>query len=108
MAHKFVIVSAPGEREGLFLYGDVDQHKELVRAFEERTGQYVKVHGGGWYHINQEGRIVTLYGQSGDYGSPQFQWMNRLPSELKGYRFFFTPIVHFPGNELDLEEVRWI
>jgi hypothetical protein len=107
MAHKFVIVSFPGEREGMLLCGDVGQHRDLVHEFEQRTGRYVRVHGGGWYHQNERDRIFTLYGQSGDYGRPQLAWMNCLPGYLKGYRFVFTTSPNLPGNELDLEKVCW-
>lgn len=107
MAHKFVIISLPGAREGMLLYGNVGQHRELVEEFEQRTGQYVRVHGGGFYHLNEKDRIFTLYGHSGDYGSPQLGWMNSIPSNLKGYRFVFTTSPNLPGNELDLENVRW-
>jgi hypothetical protein len=51
---------------------------------------------------------MTLYGSSGDYGPPRFAFLNRIPSELKGYRFIYTYSLGLPGNELPLEDVEWI
>ena len=102
MHPKFILVSEP-ERPltGTFVYGMVFQHKELV------TG-YVKVHGGGWYNKDDASKTMTLYGSSGDYGSPRLSFLNRIPEELRGYRFFYSPIWDLPGNELDLSDVEWI
>ena len=35
-------------------------------------------------------------------------FLNRIPCELKGYTFFFTPGLHFPPNPLDLSGVEWV
>ena len=102
MSHpKFIIVSDPGEpQKGTFVYGMVNQHKELVRG-------YVRVRGGGWYEKDDSKRTITLYGSSGDYGEPNLAFLNRIPKELEGYRFFFTPIHGLPGNEINLSEAEW-
>ncbi len=102
MHPKFILVSEP-ERPltGTFVYGMVFQHKDLVKG-------YVKVHGGGWYNKDDAAKTMTLYGSSGDYGSPRLSFLNRIPSELRGYKFFYTPIWGLPGNELDLTDVEWI
>lgn len=102
MHPKFILVSEP-ERPltGTFVYGMVFQHKDLVKG-------YVKVHGGGWYNKDDAARTMTLYGSSGDYGAPRLSFLNRIPEELRGYRFFYSPIWGLPGNELDLSDVEWI
>ena len=86
---------------GTFVYGMVGQHKDLIQG-------YVKVHGGGWYMKDDEKKTMTLYGSSGDYGAPKLSFLNRIPSELKGYRFYFTSSWGIQGNELDLSEVEWV
>ena len=102
MHPKFIIVSDPKEPLiGNFVYGKVWQHKQLVKG-------YVKVHGGGWYLKDDEAKTMTLYGNSGDYGDPQFAFLNRIPAELKDYRFIYTPVRGLPGNTLDLSDVEWV
>lgn len=102
MHPKFILVSDPqSPLTGTFVYGMVFQHKDLVKG-------YVKVHGGGWYNKDDAAKTMTLYGSSGDYGSPRLSFLNRIPSELRGYKFFYTPIWGLPGNELDLTDVEWI
>ena len=101
MHPKFILVSDPKTPlVGTFVYGMVCQHRDLL------TG-YGKVHGGGWYERDDVHRTMTLYGSSGDYGEPRLAFLNRIPKELKGYKFIFTPIFGLPGNELDLSEVEW-
>ena len=108
MHPKFVLVSLPSTpRVGTFVYGLVGQHEELVRSFEQVHG-YCKVHGGGWYNKDDASKTMTLYGSSGDYGAPRLSFLNRIPEELRGYRFFYSPIWGLPGNELDLSDVEWI
>ena len=101
MHPKFILFSSP-ERPltGTFVYGLVYQHKDLVRG-------YGKVHGGGWYEKDDVRKTMTLYGSSGDYGEPKFAFLNRIPRELRGYTFLYTPIRGLPGNELDLSGAEW-
>ena len=102
MHPKFILVSAPEQPLiGTFVYGLVGQHNELVEG-------YVKVHGGGWYLKDDAARTMTLYGSSGDYGEPKLAFLNRIPSELRGYRFFFSPGWNLPPNELDLTNVEYV
>ena len=102
MHPKFILLSDPKTPlTGTFVYGMVFQHKDLVKG-------YVKVHGGGWYNKDDASKTMTLYGSSGDYGSPRLSFLNRIPSELKGYKFFYSPIWGLPGNELDLSDIEWI
>lgn len=109
MSHpKFILVSDPvAPLVGTFVYGLVDQHKDLLRAYEKVHG-YQKVHGGGWYLKDDDLRTMTLYGSSGDYGEPRLSFLNRIPGELEGYTFLFTPFYGMPGNVLELEGVEWI
>lgn len=101
MYPKFILVSRPDSPlKGTFVYGMVSQHKDLVKGYE-------KIHGGGWYEKDDEKKTITLYGGSGDYGEPNLSFLDRIPRELYGYKFFFTPIHGLPGNELDLSEVEW-
>ena len=101
MYPKFILVSHPGKPlTGTFVYGLVWNHRDLVQG-------YMKVHGGGWYEKDDEKKTVTLYGESGDYGSPNLSFLNRVPRELESYTFFYTPIHGLPGNELDLTDVEW-
>ncbi|MBQ4183925.1 MAG: hypothetical protein II652_03150 [Bacteroidales bacterium] len=101
MHPKFIIVSDPGTPlSGSFVYGLVGSHRELVKG-------YVKVHGGGWYLKDDVKKTMTLYGSSGDYGEPRLAFLNRIPKELRDYRFIFSPGWNLPGNVLDLSEVEW-
>ena len=103
MSHpKFILVSDPARPlVGTFVYGMVGQHKELIHG-------YVKVHGGGWYLKDDAARTMTLYGSSGDYGEPKLAFLNRIPSELRGFRFFFSPGWNLPPNELDLTDIEYV
>lgn len=101
MHPKFLLVADPATPLiGTFVYGMVGMHKELLQG-------YGKPHGGGWYLKDDAHRTITLYGSSGDYGEPRLSFLNRIPRELQGYRFFYTPIAGLPGTELDLSNVEW-
>lgn len=107
MFPKFILVSDPKKPLiGTFVHGMVGQHKDLVRAYEQVHG-YAKVHGGGWYEKDDAKKTITLYGSSGDYGSPRLSFLNRIPCELRSYTFIYTPILGLPGNPIDLSEVEW-
>ena len=76
MHPKFILfASADKPLAGTFVYGMTFQHKDLVKG-------YGKVHGGGWYQKDDKHKTMTLYGSSGDYGQPDFNFLNRIPSEL--------------------------
>ena len=101
MNPKFLLVSDPATPlVGTFVYGLVYQHKDLIRG-------YVKTHGGGWYHKDDQAKVMTLYGNSGDYGHPDFRFLDRIPQELKDYAFVYTPFWGAPEKELSLEGVEW-
>ena len=101
MYPKFILVSDPATPLiGTFVYGLVWQHKDLRKG-------YVKVHGGGWYHKDDAQKIMTLYGRSGDYGEPDFHFLDRIPSELKGYTFVYASDWGGQERVLCLEGVEW-
>lgn len=102
MHPKFIIVSRPDEPlVGRFVYGKVDSHRHLVEG-------YVKVHGGGWYEKDDEKKTMLLYGSSGDYGEPRLDFLNRIPSELKSYKFLYSHDWGKTSSELDVSGVEWI
>ena len=101
MHPKYLLISDPRTPlTGTFVYGMVSLHKDLIQG-------YGKPHGGGWYEKDDKRKTMTLYGSSGDYGEPRLAFLNRIPKELQGYRFLYTPVLGLPGNELDLSEVEW-
>lgn len=108
MNPKFILVSEPGNpMVGTFVYGLVDQHKDLLHRYEEVHG-YVKVHGGGWYQKDDRNKTMTLYGRSGDYGEPQLCFLDRIPAELKGYQFTYAQDWGEEDRILNLDDVEWI
>ena len=101
MHPKVLLVSQPQTPLiGTFVYGMVGQHKELIEG-------YVKTHGGGWFHKDDRKKVMTLYGSSGDYGEPDFRFLDRIPSELKGYTFIYSPDWGDGERQLDVSEVEW-
>lgn len=102
MNPKFLLLSDPkSPLIGTFTYGLVGQHKELIRGYQ-------KVHGGGWYHKDDAQKTMSLYGSSGDYGEPDFRFLDRIPSELKGYTFTYSDGWGGPERELDISDVEWV
>ena len=76
------------------------QLESLLDGFEVVTlgGNHVPAPGG------------PLFGQvsfSGDFGPANLLFLNRIPAELKGYTFYYSPGSNLPPNELDLEDVEW-
>ena len=101
MHPKFLLLSNPDTPlVGTFVYGMVGQHKELIKG-------YVKTHGGGWYEKDPVRKTMTLYGRSGDYGDPDFRFLDRIPAELKGYTFLYSPGWGAEDRPLDLSAVEW-
>ena len=108
MNPKFILVSDPGSpMVGTFVYGMVDQHKDLLHSYEDIHG-YVKVHGGGWYQKDERNKTMHLYGSSGDYGEPQLCFLDRIPAELKGYEFTYSRDWGNDEEILNLDDVEWI
>jgi len=60
MAQKFIVVKDKSSNEILFQFGDVEFHKDLLKANQ-------KCLGGGFYEI--EDSNLFLYGESHDFGS---------------------------------------
>ena len=102
MHPKFLIVASPDNpREGRLAYGRVCSHRELIEG-------HVRVHGGGWYDKDDDKKTMLLYGSSGDYGDPRLDFLNRIPSELKGYKFLYSHDWGKTSSELDVSGVEWI
>ena len=88
---KFIITD-----DGLFKYGDVKMHKDLLSPMEECLG-------GGFWEINAfEGRLY-LYGRSYDYGEPRWGHIEelRMPSALRGLK------VPYDDEELEVD-IRYV
>ena len=101
MHPKFILMADPAKPlTGSFVYGMVCQHRDLIRG-------YGKVYGGGWYHKDDARKVMNLYGRSGDYGAPDFRFLDRIPAELKGYTFTYSPDWAEEGEELFLGDVEW-
>ena len=79
---KFIITSS-----GKLKYGDVRLHKHLLGPGEDCWG-------GGFYEFNHlEGKLI-LSGQSFDYGTPKWHWLEtlRLPESFRGLRITYDDI----------------
>lgn len=108
MNPKFILVSRAQETlKGIFVYGRVFQHKELLAQFVREQG-YAKVHGGGWYEKDDERKVMALYGRSGDYGDPDFRFLDCIPKELEGYAFTYSRDGWEAGEPLDVSGVEWM
>jgi len=102
MHPKFILISRPEEPlKGIFAYGLVANHRDLVEG-------YVKVHGGGWYEKDDDRKTMVLYGSSADYGEPVLSFLDRIPRNLEGYTFYWSPDWGKTRVEMDLSEVEWI
>ena len=62
----------------------------------------------GWYEKDDEKKTMLLYGSFGDYGEPRLDFLNRIPSELKGYKFLYSHDWGKTSSELDVSGVEWI
>lgn len=105
MNPKFILVTSEGDPFGTLRFGLVWNHVDLLKEGET-------VHGGGWYDRDYNNRRFILYGQSIDFGKPDMSYLDRIPSTLMGYRFFFSPdTILFPDtklSEIDLSRVKWV
>lgn len=101
MNPKFIICCPPDDPEcGTFVYGMVHQHKDLIQS---RT--YIR--GGGWFQKNDFTKTMTLYGDSGDFGSPRFEYLRRVPAELKDYHFTYAEEWGDPEHDLSMKDIEW-
>ena len=51
---------------------------------------------------------MLLYGSSGDFGEPRLGFMNKIPCELKGYKFLYSSDWGKTSSELDVSEVELV
>ena len=83
MYQKFIIT-----HEGVLRFGNVYQHRELLRWDEECP------YGGGLWKIDEERRAVLLYGRSFAFGPPCFEQVRRI--EWSGLGGTPRPLFHLP------------
>lgn len=71
---KFIITNM-----GVFRFGDVNLHKELLLPGEECIG-------GGMYEFDYVNKRMLLYGKSYDFGRVKWSWVDTLilPDSLNG------------------------
>ena len=79
---KFIIT-----QDGVMEFGDVYMHRDLIPKGDNTC------HGGGFWRIDNQRGIVILYGQSFDFGAPDFSRLKRInrtekPANL-GYPIFY-------------------
>lgn len=76
---KFIITS-----DGLFKYGDVRLHKNLLEADEHCIG-------GGFYEFDFVSCRLLLSGSSYDFGAPQWNRLDTLkvPSAFRGLTILY-------------------
>lgn len=84
--NKFIITD-----EGIFRYGDVQMHKDLLSVMEDCLG-------GGYWEINPFEQRLFLWGKSYDFGPPLWHHLDRLivPEKLQGLR------ITYEDEELDI------
>ncbi len=83
MYPKFIITG-----DGVFRLGIVSLHKHLLEAGETCLG-------GGYYEFDYERAQLKLWGESSDYGRPQWDQLTTLRVPMP-YRDL--TIVYFPGS----------
>lgn len=96
--NKFIIT-----QDGTMKFGDVLYHKDLI------PGNEMTCCGGGFWTIDNQRGIIILYGQSYDFGKPDFSRLraidkSTLPANL-GYPIFYKNTIN--GDEI-LEPVSVI
>lgn len=101
MYPKFIIVTQPGELEGLLRMGECINHRDLIIGYE-------KVHGGGWYLRDDARKVVTLYGSSGDFGEPKLIFLNRIEARYRDYTFQYASSRDASPAPIDTSQVEWV
>ena len=62
--NKFII-----SKNGRLILGNVEYHFELIPKGE------INCHGGGFWEIDEENKILNLSGESSDFGVPKFEYL---------------------------------
>lgn len=80
--NKFIVTS-----DGVFRFGDVRLHKDLLRDGEDCIG-------GGMYEFDTIGERMLLWGKSYDFGRVKWSWLEnlRLPASLSGLRIEYEDL----------------
>ena len=89
MYQKFVITG-----EGMLKFGNVYHHRNLLRWDEECSN------GGGLWRVDEERKIILLFGRSFEFGAPDFSSLvcvNRDGIGNVEYPLFYQPL--WPYNE---------
>ena len=94
MYQKFIIT-----QNGVLRFGTVYLHRDLLQ--ENESCDY----GGGLWKVDEERKIVLLFGRSFDFGQPLFEFVRRIEWDGLGGQAF--PLFYAPGwpNESRLEPV---
>lgn len=79
---KFIVTS-----EGRFVYGNVNLHKDLLKADEWCIG-------GGMYEFDYVNMRMLLSGRSYDFGRVKWSHIDRLclPESLRGMSLFYEDL----------------
>lgn len=89
MYQKFII-----DQAGVLKFGNVYQHRDLLEWGEECP------YGGGLWKIDDERRVILLYGRSFAFGTPRFEYVRSIQWSGVGGTprpLFFLP--HWPSEE---------
>lgn len=89
MYQKFIINQA-----GVLKFGNVYQHRDLLEWGEECP------YGGGLWKMDEERRVILLYGRSFAFGAPRFEYVRCVQWAGIGVTprpLFFLP--HWPSEE---------
>lgn len=75
---KFII-----SNQGELILGDVVYHRDLLPS-----NQY-SCHGGGFWEVDNNNKILYLSGSSSDFGYPNFDYLVNVPIEYDNYKILY-------------------
>lgn len=97
--NKFVCIKKEDKVE--IRLGDVQNHSDLVLPKETCVG-------GGFYNVRENERVVILWDKSYDYGYPEFNSVNDIDEDWKGYTFYYLPDLFMPLDDCYKIEVNFV
>ena len=62
MHNKYIVY------DGMIIMGHVENHNQLLIS-----GKSSDVKGGGWWHLDRNKDVITLYSFSEEFGQPEFR-----------------------------------
>ncbi len=88
MALKFLVIENKEDKFELLL-GSVEWHKDLIKDKEKPF----TVYGGGLYRIDKHKNVLYLFGQSGDFGKVEIEWLLEAIKEspYKNFTVYHSP-----------------